>query len=186
MQQWIRRIPGSFRSIIVAVTTVSIFVGSASAETAMLDCLADAALAGKAQAATELRVADGILIDFQWQTVTSWRVTKATLLVHLAKGSAPIILDVALAPDTWVEARTPSISEKRLKFLAQKVETHPDGWIALDVPPSMVELAAEGKAHGFVVRDRVRAKERWLHTRRSGQYAPHLLVEGSPVGETIK
>jgi hypothetical protein len=158
-----------------AFLALPVLLSSAGAETAMLDCVADAPYTGGAQA-VEYRLADGMVVNFEWQTVARWRITKATLLVHIARGLSPVHLDIALAPD-----RLPLIPLQKLKFLAQKVEPHPDGWIAIDVPPTLVEIAAGAKTRGIVVRDYARAKERWLHSRRSGQYGPHLLVEGVPL-----
>ncbi|HUS06943.1 MAG TPA: hypothetical protein VMZ52_11625 [Bryobacteraceae bacterium] len=183
MRQTVRCMPRRLCTTISVLAAFFFLLPAAGAATAMLDCTADSPLTGPPDAGPQLPLNPGMLLNVQWQSVTGWRVSKATLLLHLAKGSVPAQLEVALVPNPWLDSKPPSIPEKRWKFLSQKTEPHPDGWVSLEIPPPLVELAAAGKGHGFAVRDRAPAKNRWLHTRKSGQYAAHLLVEGLPAPE---
>ena len=149
----------------------------ALAQSAILTCTRDASLAPETSR-SELRLDAPILLDFQFSVTQNWRVKRAQLLLHVARGAAPDRVSVALATAKWTEIQ-PKLNTSRLRFLPHPVATHEEGWIRVDVAPALIELLAAGKGYGLVVRD-FAGRGRALHSRESGQFAPYLVVEGSP------
>lgn len=137
------------------------FVFSVAAETAILECIADT------------RKADVLLLDFPFASIASFQVTKATLLVHVKSGAPPQRAAVAVVPVVWTERDTAAVNPDKLKFLSHPIKSENGGWYSVAVTPSLVELVAAGKGHGFAIKTRAA-----LDTRENVQASPHLVVEG--------
>jgi hypothetical protein len=154
--------------------------GTAHAETAMLECVSDTSIPSNDGHAAELRLPEAILMNFRFAAVRNWAVTKATLLLHVAGGDPVRMLDISTIPAAWEENKTGGVNVAKLHFLSHKAESKPDGWIAVEVTPSLIELLTAGKGTGLAIRDRSSSKQHAFHSRESVQYLPYLIVEGRP------
>jgi hypothetical protein len=154
--------------------------GVARAETAMLECVADASVPSTDGHAVELRLPQAILLNFRFIAIRGWAVTKATLLLHVAGGDPFGTLDISTIIAPWDEKKFSGINVGKLTFLKHAVENKQDGWIAIEVSPSLVELLAAGKGTGLAIRDRSSSKGHVIHSRESVQFMPYLIVEGKP------
>ncbi len=152
----------------------------AVAQTAMLECVADTSILSTDGHAVELRLPRLILMNFRFAAIRDWSVTKATLLLHIASGDAPAHLDISTVTSEWDERSPVRLDIRKLPFLGHTVQTKPDGWIGIEVTPSLIELLAAGKGTGLGLRDRSGTREHAIHSRESVQYAPYLVVEGRP------
>jgi hypothetical protein len=152
----------------------------ARAETAMLECVSDTSIPSTDGHALELRLPQLILMNFRFAVIRNWAVSKATLLLHVAGGGIPGHLEIATIGSEWDERSPVKLDLKNLQFLGHKVETKPDGWISIEVSPSLIELISNGHGRGLAVRDRSSSREHVLHSRESIQFAPYLIVEGRP------
>ncbi len=154
--------------------------GGVYAETAMLECVADTSIPSTDGHSVELGLPQVILMNFRFAAVRDWAVTKATLLLHAAGGEPLRFLDISTITATWDETRPATMDIGKLQFLSHKVENKPEGWISIDVTPTLIELLTAGKGTGLALRDRSAAKIHVIHSRESVQYMPYLIVEGRP------
>ncbi len=154
--------------------------GAVNGETAMLECVADTSIPSTDGHALELRLPQAILMNFRFAAVRDWAVTKATLLLHVAGGDPLRMLDVATVVASWDEKAAGGVDIRKLPFLSHKVESKPDGWISIQVEPSLVELLTAGKGTGLAIRDRSTSRQHTIHSRESVQFMPYLIVEGRP------
>jgi hypothetical protein len=152
----------------------------AVAQTAMLECVADTSIPSTDGHAAELRLPRVILLNFRFAAIRNWSITKATLLLHVASGGIPAHLDISTVTSEWDERSPVKLDIRKLPFLGHAVQSKPDGWIGIEVAPSLIELLAAGKGTGLALRDRSVAREHAIHSRESIQYAPYLMVEGTP------
>jgi hypothetical protein len=143
----------SIRSLFLLLAVVP-----ALAETAVLECVADSTLGRPASAeAKVLPLRPALSLEFNTRTVKAWRVTKATLLIHVASGLAPERVAI------WVAAR-----KKVLPVIRER-----DGWLRVELDVGMASAAVsapillEGKGGASV------------NTRESLSLAPYLIMEGS-------
>jgi hypothetical protein len=152
----------------------------AAAETAILECIADAGLSEGAvnTRAPEVKSPATLLVSFRTWNVTRWKVASATIMLHVLRGDALPPVELATVPQPWGEIEPPRLDPARLKFVPQKATDEPQGWIAIEVPGSMVEDVAASRAHGFVVRFKS-GKDLTIHTRESVAFAPYLIVTGA-------
>ena len=146
----------------------------------MLECVADTSIPSTDGHAAELRLPEAILLNFRFAAVRNWAVTKATLLLHVAGGDPLRNLDISTISGAWDEKNASGVNAGKLHFLSHKVESKPDGWIAVEVIPSLIELLTAGKGTGLAIRDRSSSKHHTVHSRESVQYMPYLIVEGRP------
>jgi hypothetical protein len=146
----------------------------AVAESAVLECTADTWMA-RGDRATHGRnrvltlAPDGaILLQFRTPAIEGWRISKATLLLHLAGGRRPSRIRVAPPAAAWseIEARW----ARPVGGADRPVRTYQDEWIAIDLQPGDVQ------AHGLSIRSRARLR---FDARESVGFAPYLLIEGS-------
>lgn len=109
-------------------------------------------------------------------------------------------LGIAVVPVSWRESEVnfeePSagrrwvgrgkVTVKDLLFKSPTAEfamaavTEKDlGWIAIDVPPGMVNQVIEGRGFGLAVYDKGLRGDRIFDARESVRFAPYLLVEAA-------
>jgi hypothetical protein len=169
------------RTPLVATLFFAVWSGSAAyAETAMLECVADTSIPSTDGHAAELRLPQVILMNFRFAAIRDWAVTKATLLLHVAGGDPLQAVAISTIVSAWDENRTAGVDIRKLHFLSHKVEDKPDGWVAIEVTPPLIELLARGKGTGLAIRDRSSSKRHAIHSRESVQFMPYLIVEGRP------
>jgi hypothetical protein len=177
IRRWIAQIGSNIlRAFLFAACSLP-----APAETAILECTADAGALG-GQVVTrgrEVKAPALLLVSFRSWNVTRWNVESAKLFVHLARGDAPPAVEVAGIPQAWGEIEPPRLDIGKLHFVSQKATDEPERWLAIDVPASLVEDVAANRAHGFVLRFKS-TKDLTIHTRESITYAPYLIVTGMP------
>jgi hypothetical protein len=182
-----RRSPLGLRQFSVNFAlALTLFPFVCRAETAILDCTAAAALPVSKAASKNITnpvpdfdLSQGILLDFPFSIVKDWRVTKATLFLHLPQGLLPPRLEVAVVSTDWNAQSTSGLDVRKLQFLAQPSEPKPESWFAVGFPAALVELLAAGKGHGFAIRLRSSHSPVTVHGRKAGVLAPRLQVEGS-------
>ena len=147
--------------------------------TAVVECVADAAIGTANSGNAPQLPLTGVVMRFRFEAIRNWKVSKAQLHVHMAVGKPPSDLDVAFADLAWQENQTVKVDLKKVRFLRHKAEGQPEGWIRLELEPSLVEMLASGKATTVVIRDRTSAaKSRLMNARESNFAAAYLLVEG--------
>jgi hypothetical protein len=145
-----------------------------SASTARLSCIADITEAPDVRV-NELGLRPAALLNFRLDPVRNWRIDKASLMVHLARGETPDELDVAVIRDKWSEKRP--ASRHRYAFLIHPVHTEADGWLSVPLRQAIVDDLLSGKVWGLAISGTSAA---WLHSRESITFAPYLLIEGHP------
>jgi hypothetical protein len=152
----------------------------ARAETAVLECVADAVVSGGSveTKTRELKLPGIIFISFRTWNVTRWKVDSATLLLHLARGVAPAAVEIASIPQAWGEIEPPQFDAGKLKFVSVKASAEPENWLAMEVPAGLVEDTAANRAHGFAIRVKG-VKDVAVHARESGTFSAYLLVTGA-------
>jgi hypothetical protein len=180
MRRLMRRWIAGFGSGLLIIFTFTACTFPSLAETAILECVADGGTSGGAvlTRGQEIKLPGMLLVSFRTWNVTRWNVESATLLVHIARGDAPITVELAAIPQPWGEIEPPRLDTAKLKFATQNATNEPENWLAIQVPGSMVEDVAANRAHGFVVRFKS-GKDLTIHTRESVTYAPYLIVTGS-------
>jgi hypothetical protein len=178
MQRVLRRWIVPLGSGLPAIFLLLAYSAAMSAETAILECVADAAASGGAVAprGREMKMPGMILASFRTWNVTRWSVENATLLFHIARGEAPTTVEIATIPQKWGEIEPPRLDAAKLTFLSQKASAEPENWMAIEVPGSMVEDMAASRAHGLVIRLK---KDLTVHSRESGTFSPYLIVMGT-------
>ena len=163
---------------------IAFFLGACSlpapAETAILECVADAGSSGGVVTTRgrEIKMPGMLLISFRTWNVTGWKVENATLLLHVSRASGLPAVELAAIPQPWGEAEPPRLDAGKLKFVSQKATDEPESWLAIEVPGSMVEDMAASRAHGFAVRFKP-GKDLTVHTRESVSFSPYLIVTGT-------
>jgi hypothetical protein len=190
MQQYTRCEVGPLRSIILRLGII--FFGylalgaSLWAGTAIVECTADTYIPAKNQKApdgraSELKLPEVILLNFRFDAIRDWSVSKATLLLHVSSGKAPTRLEIAVVPEQWREMTLPHLDWQKWKYLSHVADGQPEDWVTVEVSAPLIELLAAGKGHGLAVRDKVAGRERAFHSRQTGHFAPYLIVEGQPM-----
>jgi hypothetical protein len=177
MRRWIE--PGG--SDLLAISLLLACAHAATAETAILECVADAVTSGASVAAhgREMKLPGSIFVSFRTWNVTRWRVDNATILLHVARGEAPATVDIAVIAQPWGEIEPPRGDDPaKMKFTTLKVTPEPEGWVSLQVPGKLVEDIAANRAHGLALRFKP-AKELVIHSRESGSFSPYLIVMGA-------
>lgn len=146
------------------------------AETAILECTADASSPGGAASgkAATLQGPATMLFGFKTWNIFRWNVESAELFLHVAKGPAPTALEIAVVPSPWTEAGPPDVSAA-FKFVAHKASSEPENWISIKVDPKLVGEITAGKGHGLAVRVKAASA---VHTRESVAFKPYLIVNG--------
>ena len=116
---------------------------------------------------------------FRFEAIRNWKVSKAQLRLHMAKGSVPANIEIAISPLVWKENQALKLDFKKLQFLKQKTESLPEGWFQIEVESSLVEMLASGRGTTIVIRDRTTAgTSRFIDARENAFAAAYLLVEG--------
>lgn len=144
----------------------------------MVECVADSAFTVDSGNAKQLPLT-GVLMRFRFEAIRNWKVAKAQLHLHLAKGTLPPNLEIALSPAAWKENQPVKLDMKKLQFLRHKTEGLPEGWFQVEVEPSLVEILASGKATTLVLRDHTSAgATRFIDARENAFAAAYLVVDG--------
>jgi hypothetical protein len=165
-----------FRTCIV-VSALSL-CDAARAEKAVLECTADTWVARDDPTPhghdRDLRLPrrGGVLLDFRTAAIEGWRITKATLLLHLRQDAAPRRVSIAAMPATWSESQAIWKMLPHLRGRVHEVRHYGEGWVSIELAPQEVN------GHGIYL---TTAGEAWLRfdARESVSYAPYLLIEGS-------
>ena len=166
-------------------TMVAILTAApAAAQTAVLECVADTVVNGIDRGKMlEVHSSSRALLDFRFSAIEGWQIREARLMLHLAEGTAPVKIEVAVILGDWSESgqrSRPRLGPRR----ALPVSKHEQGWISVTVPPLLVEPSIKRLAHGIAV---------WLpsgtirlHARESLSWAPYLMASGQPAVQRAK
>jgi len=162
----------------VRLLIVALFCGVAQPATAVVECVADAVVGQDLGTAKEVPI-NGAILRYRFEAIRNLKVAKAQLHLHISKGTVPAQIEIAMVSTPWAEHEPIHFNEKKLQYLPHKVEGKEEGWIQIDVEPSLIELLAAGKGTGLLLRDRTRAGEaRYMHSRENPFIASYLVVEG--------
>src|SRR5437868_741182 len=98
MRQYLRCAKWASRSqklTVLLTFLVAAHPGTLAGATAVAECVDDAPLERTATASTppSVRLSSGASLVFRVEPARSWRLDKATLLLHIAKGPLPANLD---------------------------------------------------------------------------------------------
>jgi hypothetical protein len=176
------------------------FLGAASAllpstmaaETAVLECVRNAAVASKklgSKEATQTRaprtlaLRPGALLAFNMSTIGGWKVSRGMLLLHVTGPALPAQVEVTLLEGKWIDDLTPpKDAEARKpdgKSAVLDAYEERDGWLRVELPP---ELHALGPDQYFLIREvaakKPAGKPITIDPRESVQFSPYLIVEG--------
>jgi hypothetical protein len=170
----------------------SLLPGALAAETAVLECVRNAAAAPGKSASRKAKHAEtprilslrpGALLAFNMSTIGGWKVSRGLLLLHVTAGPLPAQLEVTLLEGKWIDDLTPPkeaqpVGPAGRTVLLEAYEER-DGWLRIELPP---ELHALGPDHYFLVREapgkKPAAKPIAIDPRESVQFSPYLIVEG--------
>jgi len=117
-------------------------------------------------------------MDFRTASIEKWRVTKATLMLHIEEGATPRMIHVSTIPSRWKEddpqkAASGLFKESRRFLVTEQAQ----GWISIELTPAYVEALAAQKSHGLAVEEEgVR-----FHGRKPPQFSFSMLVDGTRV-----
>ena len=178
------------------------------AESAKLDCTADAWVLDKQKQSTNGRSEELwlqgtkrlILLGFRLTSLPGWRVTRATLFLHQDSLLPPPKFRVEALPRAWRESEAtmqeasdgePWHTEGTLRDLVFQKKSAASGvlsvtekdsdWLELELAPAVVNRAIQAGGHGLVLAGSGRALQ--VSSRETGRYAPYLVVEGSAEGQ---
>jgi hypothetical protein len=146
-----------------------LLAGGLAAETAIVESRSEGRITVKGRG-------EVLLMDFRTASIEKWKVTKATLMLHIDEGAPPRMVHVSTVPSRWTEdnpqkAASGLFKESR-RFLVTEQQ---QGWISIDLTPAYVEALASGKSHGLAVEE----EGFRLHGRKPPQFSFSMLVEGS-------
>lgn len=158
---------------------VALFCSAGQAATAVVECIADSAV-GPANMGTARQLPlTGVMMRFRFEAIRNWKIGRAELHVHLAQGTQPPNLEIAVSQVPFRENEPVKLDLKKLQFLRHKTEGREEGWMSLGIEPSLVEMLASGKAITLVIRDRASAAAtRFIDSRENNFTAAYLLVDG--------
>ncbi|MDQ6664729.1 MAG: hypothetical protein M3Z23_10085 [Acidobacteriota bacterium] len=143
------------------IAAIVLFSAAAQAETALLECTANA------------RTAEYFLVQFRVSAIQGWTVEKALLLLHVKDKALRERVEVAPINRPWKE------SSAELPQLGKSVEAQeqprPDGWISISLSPGMVQPLVLRTIYGFAIKIPSR-----YDSRQTVQYSPYLVVQGKP------
>jgi hypothetical protein len=137
------------------------YSGKLAGATAIAECVDDAPLdrAAGVRTPASVRLSSGASFIFRVEPARSWRLDKATLLLHVAAGPLPASIDFGSGKPVTIEDKQ-------------------NGWIAVNVPLALLQkLVAEPRTR-LTVRSAKSTAE--IHLRESPAFAPYLIIEGSP------
>lgn len=118
---------------------------------------------------------DTLVMDFRTASIEKWRITKATLMLHLEEGDPPRMVHLSTVPSRWTEDNPKKAAgglfKESRRFLVTVLQ---QGWISVDVTPAYIEALAAQKIHGLAVEQ----ENFKLHGRKPPQFAFSMVVEG--------
>ncbi|HYZ85643.1 MAG TPA: hypothetical protein VE621_14630 [Bryobacteraceae bacterium] len=137
---------------------LAFFLSCFGARTAVLECTSDF---GEPEGATResrtLPLGSGVYMAFRTDTVRTWSLRKAFLLIHLSSPAAPSQLRV----------ETPGRRSTR----TYKVQREEGGWLRIDLDRESARAAVRS---GLKLHSKSPAE---IHTRESVEFSPYLIVE---------
>lgn len=153
------------------------FAGLLSAESAILECTADGMTAGglSETRSRELKMPGIVFVNFRTWNITKWEIQNAQLFLHLARGTAPKEVEIAVIPQAWAEVEPPKLDPAKLKWAAHAVEPEPQNWLSIQVDPKLIGELANTRGHGLAIRVKDPIV---LHSRESTTFVPYLIVAG--------
>ncbi|MBC8165184.1 MAG: hypothetical protein H7Y20_04835 [Bryobacteraceae bacterium] len=151
----------------------------ARAETAILECTADASGPGKPASgkAPALQTPGVLFLSFRTWNIPKWRIASADLFLHILQGGPPPKVRIAILTEPWTEAASSAIATGSLIFTAHAVNFQPQEWISIKVNARLMDEIAAGRAHGLAIRFSG-PKPLVIHARESGGFAPYMIVSG--------
>ncbi len=140
---------------LIRLGIIAVLLGSlpAGAATAILNAIA------------EMQSARELVVEFRAASAEGWKVSRAALFLHAAKGAPPKRVRVAL-----VDGRKP----RRMR--AFEASPQPQGWVKVSLDAALVEAMAAGRGSGLAVEQ---GKVRF-HGLDPISTQPYLIVEGNP------
>lgn len=130
------------------------------AETALLECTADIRFDKP-----------GHVLTFRVGAIEHWKIEKAVLMLHVARGPESGTVQLALVTSPWNESSTTAPPAGDAVEANESVK--PDHWVAIPVPAAMAQAVADGKASGIAV-----SGPQTFDSRRTIQFSPFLAVVG--------
>ena len=175
-------------SVMVASMALSLVPGSVaqnlstSPDIATIETTADASVQnGKLQGTAEILTAGQphafILLRFRIALIEKWEVGKAVVAMHLAAVEEPpseILIAGVSAPWTEGSAQPPLIRQGSLV----KTRKLQNGWLTFELPSEIALQFASGAAASLAVITVPGGNPLTVHSHRSGQFMPYLLVRG--------
>ncbi len=119
---------------------------------------------------------DAVLLRFRTALIERWSVEKAVVVLHIPNGEAtPDFVKVAVVSAPWTESS--SVAPPRATGIPVPTRKLQQGWFSIELPPEMSRQLAVGTAASlaFSAKDGARLA---VHSRRTGQFMPYLLVRG--------
>lgn len=169
-------------SVLNLMPAVFLMASVTTGEIATVETTADAAFAGGKLEATKdvLTVSgpnDAVLIRFRTSLIKRWSIQKAVIALHVAENSpAPSEVIVGVTFGQWTESS--STPPQLTSGDTEPVRTLKDGWISFELPAKVATQLAFG--HISSVSVSVPEGQRLsVHSRRTVQFMPYLLVRGS-------
>lgn len=181
--------------LIVRLACVSVILAAISpltAETARLECTADAWVALASHGSAKLNglgrdlTLNGykrvLLLNFRTTNIAGWKLQDACLMLHLRSGKPPFRLDVGIQLESWTESETMLHFATPKRLLSFSATALPEGWFEVKLAPQFAESLAAGRGFGLVVAERGASLERVFDSRETVQFAPYLVVDGIQIG----
>jgi len=148
---------------------------------ATVETTADASVhGGKFDGTAEILQASGahdsVLLRFRTALIEKWTVQKAVVAFHTPKGAAvPTRVMVAAVRESWNQGSvTPphfgegaSVATRALK----------DDWVTFELPASIANQLASGESASIAI-SVAEGDQLSVHSRRTVQFSPYLLVRG--------
>jgi hypothetical protein len=162
---------------------------STNPDIATLETTADACgNGGKLQGTAEILTTEGphgvVLLRFRVGMIEKWTVEKALVAVHLASAANPaanlaeeppsqIMVSAVTAPWTEGSTQAPSFPPGKLA----KTRKLQNNWLTFELPPEIAQQLASGAASSLAITV-PEGRPLAVHSRRTGQFMPYLLVRG--------
>ncbi len=152
-----------------------------SGEFATVETTADgSAHSGKFDGSQEILTAagpdDAVLLRFRNALIESWSIQKAVVAVHVPpEALVPAQITVFPVSAEWTEG---SATAPNLKAgMAVPTRTLKAGWITFELPAAVARQLASGAVSSIAI-SVAAGQSISMHSRRTGQFAPYLLVRG--------
>ena len=152
-----------------------------SPDIATVETTADASVHhGKLQGTAEILTAEAprglLLLRFRTALIENWEVDKAVVAVHLAaEQEPPSEISVAGVTASWTEnCAQPPLFPRGTLVKTRKLQ---NGWLSFEIPSEIALQFASGAATSLAIAV-PEGNPLTVHSHRSGQFMPYLLVRG--------